>query len=118
MRLTRLQTKKYKKYYTVYKITNKTNGLSYIGAHKVKFGKENDGYICSSKSLLYLIAQNPYDFKRKIVARFSTAREADRFETKMIKKYNTFKHGYNRSKTGGAYTANGRFYSIKRKKKI
>lgn len=122
MRLTKNQTKNYKKYYVVYRILDLSNKKSYIGAHKIRFQNEDDGYICSSKLVLALFYKNPKNFKKTILARFSTAREADRFEKKSIKKYDSFRSGYNRTKDGGPYRAgrnvrkiNGKYYSIRRK---
>lgn len=122
MRLTKNQTKNYKKYYVVYRILDLSNKKSYIGAHKIRFRNEDDGYICSSKLVLALFYKNPKNFKKTILARFSTAREADRFEKKSIKKYDSFRNGYNRTKDGGPYRAgrnvrkiNGKYYSIRRK---
>ena len=122
MRLTKNQTKNYKKYYIVYRILDLSNKKSYIGAHKIRFQNEDDGYICSSKLVLALFYKNPKNFKKTILERFSTAREADRFEKKSIKKYDSFRNGYNRTKDGGPYRAgrnvrkiNGKYYSIRRK---
>ena len=122
MRLTKNQTKNYKKYYVVYRILDLSNKKSYIGAHKVRFQNEDDGYICSSKLVLALFYKNPKNFKKTILARFSTAREADRFEKKSIKKYDSFRNGYNRTKDGGPYRAgrnvrkiNGKYYTVRRK---
>lgn len=122
MRLTKNQTKNYKKYYVVYRILDLLNKKSYIGAHKIRFQNEDDGYICSSKLVLALFYKNPKNFKKTILARFSTAREADRFEKKSIKKYDSFRNGYNRTKDGGPYRAgrnvrkiNGKYYVIRRK---
>ena len=122
MRLTKNQTKNYKKYYIVYRILDLSNKKSYIGAHKIRFQNEDDGYICSSKLVLALFYKNPKNFKKTILARFSTAREADRFEKKSIKKYDSFRNGYNRTKDGGPYRAgrnvrkiNGKYYSIRSK---
>lgn len=122
MRLTKNQTKNYKKYYIVYRILDLSNKKSYIGAHKIRFQNEDDGYICSSKLVLALFYKNPKNFKKTILARFSTAREADRFEKKSIKKYDSFRNGYNRTKDGGPYRAgknvrkiNGKYYVIRRK---
>ena len=122
MRLTKNQTKNYKKYYVVYRILDLSNKKSYIGAHKIRFQNENDGYICSSKLVLALFYKNPKNFKKTILARFSTAREADRFEKKSIKKYDSFRNGYNRTKDGGPYRAgrnvrkiNGKYYTVRRK---
>ena len=66
---------------------------------------ENDGYICSSKLVLALYFKNPKNFKKFILGRFSTAREADRYEKKCITKFDSFKNGYNRTKDGGTYRA-------------
>lgn len=122
MRLTKNQTKNYKKYYVVYRILDLSNKKSYIGAHKIRFQNEDDGYICSSKLVLALFYKNPKNFKKTILARFSTAREADRFEKKSIKKYDSFRNGYNRTKDGGPYRAgrnvrkiNGKYYAVRRK---
>lgn len=122
MRLTKNQTKNYKKYYIVYRILDLSNKKSYIGAHKIRFQNEDDGYICSSKLVLALFYKNPKNFKKTILARFSTAREADRFEKKSIRKYDSFRNGYNRTKDGGPYRAgrnvrkiNGKYYVIRRK---
>ena len=122
MRLTKNQTKNYKKYYIVYRILDLSNKKSYIGAHKIRFQNEDDGYICSSKLVLALFYKNPKNFRKTILARFSTAREADRFEKKSIRKYDSFRNGYNRTKDDGPYRAgrnvrkiNGKYYVIRRK---
>ena len=122
MRLMKNQTKNYKKYYIVYRILDLSNKKSYIGAHKIRFQNEDDGYICSSKLVLALFYKNPKNFRKTILARFSTAREADRFEKKSIRKYDSFRNGYNRTKDGGPYRAgrnvrkiNGKYYVIRRK---
>lgn len=108
MRLTKLQAKRYKKYYIVYRIHNSQEKQSYIGCHKIRFGVEQDGYICSSTLVFALIKKNPKVFSKTILARYSTAKEADRAEKRFIKKYDTFRNGYNRTKDGGHYTANER----------
>lgn len=123
MRLTKIQSKQYKKYYIVYRIYDIKNKKSYCGAHKIRYNNENDGYICSSKLVLALFYKNPQNFKRYILARFSTAREADRFEKKSIKKYDSFRNGYNRTADGGPYRAgrnvkkiSGNYFYVRRKK--
>lgn len=123
MRLTKKQSQNYKKYYIVYRLLDVSNNKSYCGAHKIKFNIENDGYICSSKLVLALYYKNPKNFKRYILARFSTAREADRFEKKSIRKYDSFRNGYNRTIDGGPYRAGknirriGKNYFIVRRNK-
>jgi len=49
----------------VYKWTDKTTGMMYIGVHK---GDTDDGYICSSKIMMPLYNERPHDFKREILA--------------------------------------------------
>ena len=111
MKLTKLQAKTKNKYYVVYKISNSQTKKHYIGCHKIKYGKEDDGYICSSKFVLALIYKDPKLFSKTILARYSTAKEADRAEKRFIKKYNSFEKGYNRSKDGGHYTAYGSYHN-------
>ncbi|MBQ9160942.1 MAG: hypothetical protein IJ122_06430 [Methanobrevibacter sp.] len=119
MRLTKLQAKTKRKYYIVYKLTNSQDKKSYIGAHKIIFGRENDGYICSSKLVFALVKKNPELFSKTILARYSTAREADRAEKRFISQYDTYKHGYNRSRDGGHYTCYGnkKYGKIKMKRR-
>lgn len=123
MKLKKNQLSQYKKYYIVYRIVDLSNNKSYIGAHKIKNNNEDDGYICSSKLVLSLVRKNPKNFKKLILARFSTAREADRFEKKSITKFDSFRNGYNRTKDGGPYRAgrnvrkiNNRYFTIVRHK--
>lgn len=49
----------------VYEWTNTENGKKYIGYHK---GTTDDGYVCSSKSMLEDYNRNPKLFRRRIVA--------------------------------------------------
>lgn len=121
MKIRKNQTSKFNKYYIVYRILDLSNKKSYIGAHKIRFQNENDGYICSSKLVLALVRKNPKNFKKIILARFTTAREADRFEKKSIKKFDSFRNGYNRTKDGGPYRAgrnvrkiNNQYFTIRR----
>ena len=57
--------------------------------------------------VLSLIKNNPQDFKKVIIARFSTAVEANKYERLFIEKYDSFRNGYNKSKNGGSYCAKG-----------
>jgi hypothetical protein len=57
-----------------------TNKL-YVGVHK---GTPEDGYVCSSKSMLEEYTKRPNDFSRQIVAR-GTFKEMYVFETAILK---------------------------------
>ena len=86
---------------------NLTNNKVYIGTHKVWNNNKKDNYICSSTLVKSLIKLNPNNWKKYIIARFSTAKEANQYERYFINKYDSYKNGYNRSKNGGNYTSKG-----------
>ena len=50
----------------VYSWSDKNTSKVYVGVHK---GHEQDGYICSSKSVLKEYAERPKDFIRQIIAK-------------------------------------------------
>lgn len=105
MKLTKLQAKKKRKYYIIYKITNKLNGLCYIGLHKCHFGRENDGYNGSGTKIKKAISlYGTASFTKTILHRVSTIKEANYLEIKEIKRYDSTnpKKGYNIAKGGGA----------------
>jgi len=59
------------KYGFVYIWYDRKHKRYYIGSH---WGKENDGYICSSKWMLKSYQRRPQDFKRRILSRIYTNR--------------------------------------------
>lgn len=57
------------KYGFVYIWFDKKHKRYYVGCH---WGKENDGYICSSSNMKSAYKRRPEDFKRKVTARIYT----------------------------------------------
>lgn len=48
----------------VYRWSDRRDGKFYIGYHK---GSQDDGYVCSSKSMLAEYHSRPYDFERSVI---------------------------------------------------
>lgn len=107
MKLTKYQARKKRRYYIIYKITNKINGLVYIGQHRVFRGfPEDDGYAGSGTKIKK--AELEYgikNFSKEILHRVSTIREANNLEIKEIKRYDSTnpEKGYNIQKGGNVY---------------
>lgn len=79
---------------------HKTNKL-YIGSHK---GQINDGYICSSKTMLEEYNKRPLDFTRQIVAE-GESNDMRKFEHVLLKTINaaTNEAYYNKHNGFGSY---------------
>lgn len=79
---------------------HKTNKL-YIGSHK---GTENDGYICSSKSMLKEYNVRPTDFTRQIIAT-GNLKDIRKLESKLLKAVNARLNEdfYNKHENDGFY---------------
>lgn len=60
------------KYGFVYIWRDRKKNKYYIGSH---WGTENDGYICSSKSMKRSFKKRPEDFKRRVISRVFNNRE-------------------------------------------
>lgn len=72
----------------VYRWTNNSNGMMYIGVHK---GTPDDGYICSSKTMKEAYNSNPEHFTREILEYGSFAEMYDR-ETELLIENNVVKN--------------------------
>ena len=59
------------KYGFVYIWRDRKHNIFYIGCH---WGKEDDGYICSSRWMRISFRRRPHDFKRRIISRVYTNR--------------------------------------------
>lgn len=112
--------------------TNITNNRMYIGSH---VGTENDGYICSSKSMLKEYKDHPNNFIRTIIAHGSEE-DIRNLETTILYNldaanntefYNLNNHAYpqksgwkhtNESKVKIGATAKGRKHSDRTKAKL
>ena len=68
----------------VYRWRNKKTRQWYIGYHK---GRDDDGYICSSKSALGEIQENPDTWQRKILRR-GTKQAMIELEHRLLKRLN------------------------------
>lgn len=60
------------KYGFVYIWFDKKHKRYYVGSH---WGRENDGYICSSTWMRNAYKRRPEDFKRRIIARFDNKKD-------------------------------------------
>lgn len=56
----------------VYVWRDRLRGMYYVGSH---WGREDDGYQCSSPWLKRTMSRRPEDFRRRVVARVSTSRQ-------------------------------------------
>ena len=85
--------------------TDHRNLMLYVGIHK---GSHNDGYVCSSKTMLHEYHNRKQDFTRQILA-YGTYEEMCIFETAILKsaKASSNKQFYNR------HTNNGKFVNRK-----
>ncbi len=97
------------KYYgIIYKATNKINSKSYIGQTTKSLNTRINQHTCcavNGKSSAYfhkaMKTYGPENFEWKIIAICNSENELNAEEINMIKKYDTFKNGYNLD-TGGA----------------
>lgn len=81
----------------VYEWTNIENGKKYIGYHK---GTSDDGYVCSSKSMLEDYNKNSKVFRRKIIA-FGQSDEMYSLENSLLKQVNAATNPKYYNKTNG-----------------
>ena len=100
------------KYY-VYKITNKINGMIYIGFH----GTDNfdDGYMGSGKYIKAAVHKyGPENFTKEALASFDTKEEAEAYEQKLVDKEFTLREDTYNINVGGnvriSYGINNGFY--------
>jgi hypothetical protein len=78
----------------VYSWSDKATSKVYVGVHK---GYEDDGYVCSSETMMHAYKERPHDFTRQIVAK-GLLKDCIVLETKIIEQL--LKDGntcYNRS---------------------
>lgn len=87
-------------YYTIYKITNKINGKTYIGLHKTK--NLNDGYMGSGKYLNYAIKKYGIEnFQKEILFIFDNKEDMYSKETELVnEEYLSENNTYNLNKGG------------------
>ncbi len=87
-------------YYTIYKITNKINGKSYIGKHKTK--NLEDGYMGSGKYLKRAIEKHGIEnFRKEILFVYDNNEDASKKEAELVNEdYLTNENSYN-LKLGG-----------------
>lgn len=75
-----------KKYYTVYKTTNISNGKYYVGFHSTN--NLDDGYLGSGKLLIKAIEKyGPQNFKKEILFVFDNQKEAEDKEREIVNEY-------------------------------
>lgn len=81
--------------------TDHATSMIYVGIHKGDF---DDGYVCSSKTMLEEYNKRPNDFTRQILAH-GTYKEMCVFETKILKSANAAsdKSFYNRHNNNGVF---------------
>lgn len=79
--------------------TDHKTAMLYVGIHK---GSCDDGYVCSSKHMLYEYKKRPQDFTREILAN-GTYAEMCKFETAILKSVDAVKNKsfYNRAVNNG-----------------
>jgi hypothetical protein len=82
----------------VYCWSDHLTGKLYIGAHK---GSVDDGYICSSKSMLAEYAQRPLDFERRVLRDDLSWEQARKLETGVLNELNAAKHPSFYNQTNG-----------------
>lgn len=89
--------------YTVYKHTNQSNGMSYIGVtgrNPERRWKHGNGYSRHPK-FFEAITEDGWDaFSHEILAVCSDIEEAFEIEKSMIDKYDSFNNGYNATRGG------------------
>src|SRR5574343_246116 len=74
-----------KKFYTVYKTTNKVNGKIYVGFHSTN--DLDDGYLGSGKILKRAIEKYGVDnFKKEYIAIFDNRKDAENLEREIVNK--------------------------------
>lgn len=100
------------KYY-VYKLTNKINGMVYIGFH----GTDNfdDGYMGSGKYIKAAVHKyGPENFTKEALASFDSKEEAEAYEQKLVDKEFTLREDTYNINVGGnvriSYGINNGFY--------
>ncbi len=85
----------------VYRWTDSATGMMYVGVHK---GTIDDGYVCSSKTMLEEYKKRPADFTRKILS-IGTYSGCLYIETKILKSIDAKRKEdyYNRRNGGRPY---------------
>lgn len=86
----------------IYKITNITNGLVYIGLTNNWYRRKKE-HFNGSKNKCYIdkeISLNPSNFVFEVIDQCESREEIEQKEIYWIKHYNSYNHGYNQT-TGG-----------------
>jgi hypothetical protein len=82
----------------VYCWSDHLTGKLYIGAHK---GSVDDGYVCSSKSMLAEYAQRPLDFERRVLRDGLSWEYARTLERELLVELDAAKHAGFYNQTNG-----------------
>jgi hypothetical protein len=106
----------------VYKWTELSTSMWYIGARFAAGCHPEDGYICSSKIVKPKVLNNPSDWKREILQLCSTPIEAKQRETEILLESNAAQNpqSYNQTNSDGKFHRSGphREESIHKMKKL
>lgn len=103
----------------LYRWTEKTTGMWYIGSRTAKNCHPDDGYICSSKYVKPLIKSNPSNWTREILV-ISDKDYIRDLEVKYLKSLQAVKdkQSYNKHYGGATFTSAGEPLSEETKNKI